>query len=130
MMIFLILVLLSGCYFPRTISGSDFQKNLKSFYEVHAIDTTCWIYKTRILNDTLIGIIGNYKDQHKPFYTKVYVRSESLVYFNPEKTMVSIPLSEIVAAEKQNMPNWQATLLGIGIGMAFFYLLLAISGLI
>lgn len=126
MMIFISLVLFSGCFSPKALTGSDIKKNLKSDYEVHAIDTTLWIYDTMIKNDTLFGITGNYKDQRKLYYTKVYLRSELSGYINSGRTLISIPLSEIVVADNEKMPNGLATLIGIGLGMAGMYFLYSI----
>lgn len=124
-MIFILLILLSGCITSKIISTSELPKHLKPICEVQALDTTYWLYNTRIYADTLIGIVGAYEDKNSPLFTKIYIKSDSLMYINSDTTLIFIPFSGIVYAEIQKISNVTAISFGIGVGVAIMLFILA-----
>lgn len=97
--IFTLLLLCSGCYSARTISGSELPGYLEDYCEIHFEDTTYWLENTIIKGDYLYGSIAKYKGQQRTTFNKVYLSSDSLIIVNPENTIMFIPLRAISAAE-------------------------------
>ena len=113
-MILILLFLIQGCVTTQTVPGSDLPKYSKHPCEIYTSDTTYWLGNPTIQGDFLIGSITNRGDKYDLDYNKVYIISDSLITYDPGKTMVFIPLDAILEA-KVKVTRYDYPLAALGI---------------
>jgi hypothetical protein len=121
LVIFLLLMQLSGCYSYKIISSSDLplSNSSKYSYIIHSQNSICQLKSTIISNGILSGKIDTMEDaRHIGNKIHVYLLSDSLIKINTEK-ILSFPLDGTVKVEIGKVAGGKiiALLLGCTLGI-------------
>jgi len=121
LVIFLLLLQLSGCYSYKIISGSDLPlpNSSKYSYIIHSQNSKYQLKNTIISNGILSGKIDTMEDsRHIGNKIHVYLLSDSLIKINKEK-ILSLPLDGTAKVELGKVAGGKiiALLLGCTLGI-------------
>ena len=123
LMIFLLLIQLSGCYSTKTISSSTLPlaDSIKCSYTVHCHNSKYLLEKVNISNGILSGEIDTMGNS---YYTKnrvhIYLLSDSVIKINTGY-ILNLPLDDIIKVEMTKV-DVMGTIVLVGISaLAIFY---------
>jgi hypothetical protein len=97
LMIFILLLQLTGCYSTRVISASDLvlPYSEKYSYVIHTPDSKYLLIDASISSDTIFGRINKLESGGRGDKVRIYLSSDSL-FKNNMDSLVKIPLDNIV----------------------------------
>jgi hypothetical protein len=116
LMIFILLIYLSGCYSTRIISSSDlpFPGSSKHDYIIHGQYSKCVLDNAVISNGILSGRIEGEDSTHTGYKIHVFLSSDSVMKINTEK-IFSVPLDRIAKIEIRKVAAGKTILLVVGL---------------
>ena len=127
LMIFILLVYLSGCTSTKVIATSDLPpKSGKYAYIVHGETLKFLLEKPIISNDTLSGRIKlTYMDKYYDSGNKIHllISSDSVIKIDKKGDYLSVPLAEVTKVEVNEVHGLVVPfiLLGLGVGISFLW---------
>jgi hypothetical protein len=125
LMIFILLIQLTGCYTTRVIPRSELNDSTGFDYVIHGKKSKYLLENTEISDGILYGKI-NLKYHTGKKQILIYPSSDSIMKINSEN-ILSIPLDNIAKVEKRKLSALKVTLLSVGSAIGFLYLIAAIS---
>jgi len=107
LLIFLVLLLFSGCYTYKDAPGSDLTDSGKYFYEIYTGNATYKLDNTEISDGILTGkIVGMSSRTQK---IKIFLTSDSLVSVNQNK-ILSVPVNQIAKVQKPEINGFSTAI--------------------
>jgi hypothetical protein len=100
-MIFMLLIQLTGCYSTRTIAVSDIKASDK--YDIHSDKTLYPTFSNAVVSDSLLSgkLSLSKRNYGREFITHIYISSDSIIRINNYNDLISIPIYGISKIEHE-----------------------------
>ena len=106
-MIYLVLLLFSGCYAYKDVPGSDLTNSGKYYYEIYAGNTTYKLDNAEISDGILTGKIVGMSSRNQKI--KIFLTSDSSVVINENK-ILTVPVDQIAKVQKPEINGFSTAM--------------------